>query len=370
MKKIVGAIAIALIGCLLFSGCGNTGGGANSQAGDASDLVVGFVYVGSASDQGWTNMHDQARIELEQQLGVKTIYKESVSDENADVEKAMRDMINGQNAKVIFATSYGYMNYVEKISKEFPDVKFYHCSGYKSGSNLISYFGRMYQARYLAGILAGKASETGKIGYVAAMPIPEVIRGINAFTQGVRSVNPDATVSVRWTNTWYDPAVEKTAAESLIAQEGVDLLAQHQDSPATQTAAKEHGVYVIGYDCDTPETAVGSYLTAAIWDWSAYYINQVKSVIEGSYKSENYWGSMSDGIVALAPFTDLVTAEMKSAVDDAEERIVGGTWDVFTGPIKDQNGVVKVPEGNTMTDEELMNFNWFVEGVVGSIPSN
>jgi basic membrane protein A len=257
------------------------------------------------------------------------------------------------------------MDYVEKISKEYPEVAFFHCSGYKTTDNLATYFGRIYQPRYLSGIVAGLKTESDSIGYVAAYPIPEVIRGINAFTLGVQSVNPDAVVKVRWTSTWYDPAKEKEAAIALL-DEGVDVIAQHQDTTGPQQAAEEREAFSIGYNTDMAEMAPGSYMTAPVWNWGPYYVEQTQNVIDGNFESHEYWGGLEDNIVQLAPLTDLAPEDAEEYVGEAKDKILDGTLKVFEGPLYNQEGEVVV-EGQVMTDEEMLNMMWFVQGVEGNI---
>jgi basic membrane protein A len=327
-------------------------------------VKVGFIYVGPIGDGGWTYAHNEGRKYIEEKLEVETIFKESVP-ENQESEKVLNDMID-QGANVIFTTSFGFMDYTEKVAKQHPDVIFLHCSGYKKLDNMSNYFGRMYEPRYLSGIVAGLKTKSDTIGYVAAYEIPEVIRGINAFTLGVRSVNPDAVVKVKWTHTWYDPAKEKEAAKALLA-EGADVIAQHQDTPGPQQAAEEKGVWSIGYNTDMKEMAPKAYMTAPIWNWGPYYEKQVKAVMDGTWKSESYWGSMKDGVVELAPLTDVAPPEAKEAVEKAKADIIAGKQKIFVGPLKDQTGAVKVADGVVMTDEELLSMDWFVEGVEGKI---
>jgi basic membrane protein A len=232
--------------------------------------------------------------------------------------------------------------------------------------NMGNYFGRMYEARYLSGIVAGLKTKTNQIGYVAAFNIPEVVRGINAFTLGVRSVNPKAVVSVKWTNTWYDPAKEKEAAKALLA-EGADVIAQHQDTAGPQQAAEEAGKWSIGYNTDMKDKAPKAYMTAPVWNWGPYYVAQVKAIMDGTWKPTSYWEGMKDGIVDLAPLTDNAPKGAKEAVEKAKADILSGKLHVFAGPIKDQSGAVKVPAGKTMTDQEMLSFDWFVEGVKGKV---
>ncbi len=330
----------------------------------ASDFTVGFIYVGPVGDGGWTFAHDKGRLALEKELGVKTLFKESVP-ETQECEKAIRDMIDG-GAKVIFATSFGYMDYVEKVAKDYPDVAFLHCSGYKSGTNFSNYFGRIYEARYLSGLVAGMKTKSNKVGYVAAFSIPEVVRGINAFTLGVQAVNPEATVDVVWTHTWYDPAKEKEAALSLLDL-GCDVIAQHQDTAGPQQAAEERGAFAVGYNTPSLEKAPNAYMTAPIWNWAPYYVEQVKLVMDKKWTPTNYWGHMNDGIVKLDTLSKNAPEGAQAKIDEYTAKIIDGSFHPFAGPIKDQTGTVIVPEGKTMTDDEMLNFMWFVQGVNGTI---
>lgn len=363
MKRRVLCMVLAVLSlAMILTGCAAPG--ATKQ----EKVKVGFVFIGTGGDKGYTFAHDQGRKYVEEKLGdkVEIIYQENVSDSDNSSVAVMQSFID-QGCSVIFATSYGYMDYMYDLAAEHPEVKFLHCSGYKSSDNMLNYFGRIYQARYLSGIVAGMKTQTNKIGYVGAFPIPEVVRGINAFTLGVRSVNPDATVEVVWTNTWYDPATEKQAAVALL-DNNCDVIAQHQDTTAPQQAAEERGKWSIGYNCDTSDVATKSYMTAPVWNWGPYYTAQVQKVIDGTWKVENYWGGINDGIVALAPLTANAPEGAQAKVDEMTAKIKSGEFKVFEGPINDQTGAVKVPAGTVMTDEELLSFDWFVEGVVGTIP--
>ncbi len=327
---------------------------------------VAFVYVAPIGDLGWTYAHDEGRKMLEKELGVETAYIENVP-EGPEAERVIRDYAQ-KGYKVIFTTSLGFMDPTITVAEEFPDVYFEHCSGSKTAPNVATYFGRMYQPRFLSGLVAGSATKTNKIGYVAAFPVPEVIRGINAFTLGVRRVNPQATVHVVWTNTWFNPPQEREAAEALLA-EGCDVIAQHQDTTEPQKVAQEHGAVSIGYDSDMGAVVGDSVLTSPMWNWGPYYVRRVKEVMEGTWQSGQYWGPMSDGIVKLAPFSPRVPDDVKALVKEYEQKILNGEWDVFYGPIRGQNGELSVPAGAKMTDEEIWSsFDWFVEGVVGESP--
>lgn len=360
MKKF---LAIMLMVFLVFSAVGCTGTTTEKTA-EAKAITVGFVYVGPIGDGGWTYAHDQGRLYLEKELGVKTLYKETVP-EDAEVKTVVKGMID-QGASVIFATSFGYMSYIEELSKEFPDVKFLHCSGYTSNENMNNYFGKIEEPRFLSGIVAGLKTESNKLGYVAAFEIPEVVRGINAFTLGAQSVNPDVEVEVIWTHTWYDPALEKDAAKALI-DNGADVIAQHQDTTGPQQAAQEAGVFAIGYNTSSKDKAPDAYLTAPIWNWGPYYAEQVKLVQEGKWTAENYWGGMNDGVVALDALTSLAPAEAQATVDDYAAKIKSGEFSPFQGPIYDQEGVLKVKDGEVLSDEDQLSMQWFVKGVKGTI---
>jgi basic membrane protein A len=285
--------------------------------------------------------------------------------EGPDSEKAIRDVVQ-QGAGMVFATSFGYMDPMDTVAKEFPKVYFEHCSGYKTELNMSNYFGRIEQPRYLSGIVAGSMTTSNIIGYVAAFPIPEVVRGINSFTLGVRSVNPNAEVRVVWTSTWYDPVKEREAAVALL-DAGADIIAQHQDTTEPQKAAQERGKLSIGYDSDMSKFVGDSVLTSPMWNWGVYYVSTVQAVLDGTWKTHSYWGGMKDGVVALAPLSPRVPADVVAKVDAAKAKILGGQENVFCGPIKDQTGAVKVAEGQCVDDAGQLSMNWFVEGVVGTI---
>lgn len=333
-------------------------------------IKVAFIYIGPIGDGGWTFEHDQGRLYLEKNVAnVETTYIESVP-EGADSTKVIRDYAQ-KGYDVIITTSFGYMDPTIEVAKDFPKTIFLHCSGYKTAANVGTYFGKIEESRYLSGMVAGKMTKTNKLGYVAAFPIPEVIRGCNAFTLGVRAVNPEATVSVVWTNTWYDPAKERQAAEGLL-DTGCDVIGQHQDTPGPQQAAEAKGVYGVGYDSDMSKYAPKAVLTSPIWIWGIYYADVVKRIQAGTWKTEQYWGGTKEGVVGLAPMASFVPAEVKKLVDDKKAEILAGTFgefEIFAGPLKDQTGAIKVPEGTKMTAEEILNMGWFVEGVEGTIPA-
>ncbi len=366
-RKSIVLVALLVSLLLIIAGCGaKTPETKPTPEASKEKIKVAFVYVGPVGDAGWTYAHDQGRKYLESKMpDVETTKVESVP-EGADAERVITQLAEKGN-KVIFTTSFGYMDPTINVAKKFPNVVFMHATGYKTADNVGTYFGRVYQPRYLTGIVAGKNTKTNLIGYVAAFPIPEVIRGINAFTLGVRSVNPNAKVKVIWTNTWYDPAAEKDAGKSLLAA-GADVIAQHQDTPGPIQAAEEVGKFGIGYNTDMSKMAPKAVLTSAVFNWGPFYVKTVEAVKNSTWKNEQYWGPMSDCVVDIAPFVPMVTEDTKKLVADAKAKILAKQWDVFTGPIKDQKGEVKVPAGQVMADKDMLSFNWFVEGVDGTIP--
>ncbi|MCG8473320.1 MAG: BMP family ABC transporter substrate-binding protein [Desulfobacterales bacterium] len=326
-------------------------------------LKVGFVYVSPVGDAGWSYAHDVARQALGNLPDVDVKYLEAVK-EGADSERVFLNMAR-KKYDVVFGTSFGYMDPMLKVSKKFPKTVFMHCSGYKTSKNMGNYFGRMYQARYLSGMVAGSMTKSNVLGYVAAFPIPEVIRGINAFTLGVKAVNPKAEVRVVWTKTWYDPAKEKEGAKSLL-DIGADVIAQHQDSPGPQEAAQERGAYSVGYNTDMSSFAPKSHLVAPIWNWTPFYMDVINSVKEGSWKSGSSWNGLAEGVVDLSPMGSMVPDTVKEKVFACRDEIKKGSLVVFAGPVKDQAGVVRIAKGAKASDGELLGMDWFVQGVVGT----
>jgi basic membrane protein A len=354
-------LILLLLPSLLFAGGQKEGEEAGGK------FKVAFVYIGPPGDLGWTYEHERGRLLLEEKLGdkVETAKIESVP-EGPDAARVIRQYAQ-QGYDMIFATSFGYMDPMFEVAQEFPAVLFEHCSGYKTADNMATYFGRIYQARYLSGIVAGKMTRNNSIGYVAAFPIPEVIRGINAFTLGVRAVNPAAVVRVVWTNTWYDPVKEREAAVALL-DAGVDMIAQHQDTTEPQKAAQERGLTSIGYDSDMRSFVGDSVLISPVWNWGSYYVDRVQAALDGTWKTHMYWGGLKEGVVMLPEPSPRVPAAVMALVEDARKKIISGSWDVFCGPILDQKGAPLVPAGKCLSDEEMLNMNFFVQGVVGNIP--
>ncbi len=332
-------------------------------AAEGKNIKAGFVYVSPVGDEGWSYAHDQGRKAIEALPYAETTLMESVP-EGPDAERAFLNLAR-KGYNLIVGTSFGYMDAMEKVAKEFPDVTFLHCSGYKTGPNMTAYFGRMYQARYLTGMVAGAMTKKNDIGYVAAFPIPEVIRGINAFTLGVRAVNPAAKVRVVWTRTWYSPDDEKKAAEGLL-DVGVDVIAQHQDSAGPQEAAAARGAYSVGYNTDMSAKAPKAHLTSAVWDWTGFYVNVAKSLHEGTWKNGNFWPGLESGLVNIAPYGPMVPQDVRARVDAARADIIAGKLVVFSGPVKDQQGKERVAAGSVAPDKDLLSMDWFVEGVIGT----
>lgn len=351
IKKILSSVAIAT--CLTAAGIAS------------AETKVGFVYVGPIGDHGWSYQHDQSRLAVEKELGVKTTYVESVP-EGADAGRVIRQLAADGN-DVIFTTSFGYMNPTLKVAKKFPKIKFEHATGYKRAPNMSTYSARFYEGRAVLGTIAGKMTKSNVIGYIASFPIPEVIRGINALTLAARKVNPKVTVKVVWVNSWFDPGKEGDAAKALIDQ-GADIITQHTDSPAPLQVAEKRGVYAFGQASDMKAFAPKAQLTSIIDNWDAYYIERVKAVMDGSWKSQDSWSGIKTGMVEMAPYGDAVPADVREMADKVKASIVDGSFHPFQGPIKNQKGEVVVKEGEIISDADLSKLAWYVEGVDGTIP--
>ena len=326
---------------------------------------VGFVYVGPVGDHGWTYRHDAGRKAVEQQLGIATTYVESVA-EGADAGRVIRKLASS-GSDVIFTTSFGYMNPTVKVAKQFANVKFEHATGYKRAANVSTYSGRFYEGRAVIGAIAGYMSKTGQVGYIASFPIPEVVRGINAFTLAMRKVNPEATVKVVWVNSWYDPGREGDAAKALI-DEGADIIAQHTDSPAPIQVAEQRGVYAFGQASDMRAYAPRAQLTAIINNWDHYYISRIKAVMDDTWKSEDTWDGLKAGMVKMAPYGDAVPANVRAAADAVVAAIKDGSLHPFQGPFNKQSGEVGAKAGEVLDDGVLLGMDWYVEGVQGQLP--
>lgn len=337
-----------------------------STASFADPVKAGFIYVGPIGDHGWTYRHDIGRQQVEEALGdqVETVYLESVQY-GPEAETAIRKMAQS-GVDIIFATSFGYMEPMLKVAKDFPDVKFEHATGYKQSDNMASYGLRLYQARHVQGIIAGMMTKTNKICYVGAYPIPEVIREINTFYLGAKKMNPDVDIDIVWVNTWYDPAKESDAAKVLIA-EGCDMVAQHTDSPAPLQAAQKAGVLGFGQASNQYNFAPKAQLTATIDNWGPYYIRKVQAVIDGTWETGDYFGHMNEDAVQMAPFTNM-PADVAAEAQKIKDAISAGEYFAFTGPIKDNTGKLQLADGEVATDLQLNQMMYYVEGIDAKVP--
>lgn len=331
-------------------------------------LKVAFMYVSPANEEGWSTQHDIARRAVEAKFGdkIKVTTVENIP-ENADAERVLRDLAQ-QGNKLIFATSFGYMNSVLKVAKEFPDVKFEHATGYKTADNVANYSGRFYEARYLAGKLAGATTKTNILGYVAALPIPEVLQGINAFTLGAKSVNPNVEVRVVWTSAWYDPGKESDATKSLIGQKA-DVITHHTNSSAVAAACEEAKIPVISYNTSMKRAAPTMLLGGVIQIWDSFYEGRIQAVMDGTWKLQSVWGGVPEHMVALV---DIAKTAPQSVIDDikaATEKMEKREFHPFTGPIVDNTGKEVLKAGQVATDSDLLTMGYLVEGVAGKLPT-
>ena len=335
------------------------------RAGDP--LKIGFVYVGPIGDHGWTYQHNQGRLAVEKEFGskVKTTYVEKVP-EGADAQRVITKLASSGH-QLIFTTSFGYMNPTIKVAKKFPNVKFEHATGFKRAKNVSTYSARFYEGRYVAGHLAGKMTKSNVFGYVASFPIPEVIRGINAVTIAARKVNPNVKVKVVWVNSWYDPGKEADATKTLIDQ-GADVIFQHTDSPAPMQVAEKRGVWAIGQASNMAAFGPNAHMTAIVNNWAYYYIARTRAVMNGTWKSQDTWDGIKPGMVIMAVNNIKVSKEAGDLAHSVKKGIMDGTIHPFKGPIKGQDGKVIIKDGDVPDDGALAGMNYYVEGVVGSIP--
>ncbi|MFJ2987278.1 BMP family ABC transporter substrate-binding protein [Collimonas sp. NPDC087041] len=334
----------------------------------AEPLKVAFVYIGPVGDAGWTFAHDQGRKAVEQKYGdkVKTTFVENVPESAADAERVIRQLATDGN-KLIFGTTFGYMEAMLKVAKEFPDVKFEHATGFKTADNLAQYDVRTYEGAYLAGVVAGKMSKTGKLGVVASVPIPEVIRNIDSFTLGARSVNPKATTRVVWVNKWFDPGKEREAATTLIGQ-GVDVLMQNTDSAAVVQTAQEKGVYAFGWDSDMSSFGPKAHLAASMINWGTYYTKRVGEVLDGTWKTGTSWLGLKDDGIDLGAFNAALPDDVKALVAERKKGIIDGSAPIWKGPIIDNTGKEAVAKDAVATDDFLHGIKFYVQGVEGKVP--
>ncbi len=338
-------------------------GGAQAQ-----DLTkVGFVYVGPIGDFGWTYEHNEGRLAIEAEFGdaVATSFVESVS-EGPDAERVISHLA-ATGHDLIFTTSFGFMNPTVKVARRFPNVKFEHATGYRRAPNVSTYSARFYEGRHVIGLIAGKMTQSNVIGYIASFPIPEVVRGINAAFLAARSINPDVQFKIVWVSTWFDPGKEADAARALIDQ-GADILMQHTDSPAAMRIAEAEGILAFGQASDMAEFGPNAQLTSIIDNWSPYYIERTRAVMDGTWTSEDTWDGIADGMVVIAPYSDKIPGDVKELAETARLAIAAGELHPFTGPINKQDGSLWLAEGEIATDEALVGLNFYVEGIDGVLP--
>ncbi|HEX5935467.1 MAG TPA: BMP family ABC transporter substrate-binding protein [Pseudorhizobium sp.] len=356
MKKLI--VALAAAAAVL----GGFAGGAQAQ----DKTKVCFIYVGSKTDGGWTQAHDIGRQALQEHFGdkIETPFLENVP-EGPDAERAIERMARSGCA-MVFTTSFGFMDATIKVAQKFPDVKFEHATGFKAAENVATYNSRFYEGRYIQGQIAAKMSKKGVAGYIASFPIPEVVMGINAFILGAQSVNPDFQLKVVWANTWFDPGKEADAAKALIDQ-GVDILTQHTDTTAPMQVAAERGIHAFGQASDMIAAGPQTQLTAIVDTWGAYYIKRTQALLDGNWKSEQIWDGLKDGILTMAPYTNMPD-DVKAMAEETEAKIKSGELHPFTGPVKKQDGSDWLAEGEKAEDGVLLGMNFYVEGVDDKLP--
>lgn len=371
-------LSSALMAVLLAAACGTgggeesaDGGGSSGDQGGGQDVVkAAWVYPSPRNDGGWSTAHDLGREAVEKEFGdkVETTFIESVSEEPAAATRAIEGLAR-KGYDIIFTASFGFMDPTLEVAKKYPDIYFEHCSGFKTAENMSNYFGAMEEAKYLSGIAAADHTKNGLMGKVVSFPIPEIVRLTNAFLLGAQSVNPEIRMKVLFTNSFFDPPAEKSAAESLI-DAGADVLTQDVDSPATGQVAQPAGAKWVGYNSDASKFAPKAWITAPIWNWKVYYVDRIQAVMDGTWESQSYYGDLSDGIVGLAPFGKSVAQSTIDKVEKAEQQIINDELEVFEGPIRNQAGEVVVPEGEVPPLEDLLSMDYFVEGMEGKLPAS
>lgn len=324
---------------------------------------VGFILNGAIDDASWGQSHYEAMEVSREELNLAIEYREDVPMDDGCIP-VMEELIE-DGCEIIICNSFEYGEYELQVAERHPDIHFFHATGVEEAPNLSTYFGRMYQMRYLCGIVAGLQTETNEIAYVAAYDISEVNRGINAFTMGVRSVNPDATVYVRFCNTWMDDQETGEAAMELFDKHDIDVMTVHSDSLAAYDEADRRGIWIIGYNCDNTERYPEHFLTAAVWKWENFYTPRIREVLQNKFVSSHYWEGIESGMISLSPFTDNVKQGIRPLVEEQQKRMERGVFDVFYGPVYDNEGNLRINEGESMTDESMLNFfDWYVEGVM------
>lgn len=337
------------------------------MAGHAAPLQACFVYVSPVGQAGWTYQHELGRQAMTAALGdrVRSRFVEGVA-EGADSERVMRDLAQ-QGCGLIFATSFGYLEPALRVAAEFPQVRFEHAGGYKAAANLGTYNARYYEARWLAGWLAGKQSKTGVAGYVAGFPVPEVVQGVNAFTLGMRAANPKAEVKLVWLNAWFDPVREREAALVLVSQ-GADVLTNHSGSPAVAQAAEEKGVMLLAYQSDMARFAPRAQLAAVTHHWGGYYTQVATAVLANAWRPQSVWGGMKDGLVQLSAVNPALPAAVRTGLAQRQQAIIDGRFKPFAAPLHDNTGRNRLAQG-ALSDKQIAGMDWLVQGVTGSVPA-
>ncbi len=357
MKKMLLILFVAIL--MLVSACK---GKDNSN----DKLNIGFIYVGTVADNGWTYAHSKGQQEVsEMEIVNETFYYQNISTRKR-TEEVIDELINEKNCKMIFTTSHDHLEATLAKAKEYPDVVFENCSGFVKTDNVSSYFGKIYKPWYIAGQLAGIKTVTNKIGILSAHQINECLRIVNAFTLGVKSVNPDAVVKVEFTHSWCAPPKEKTLSEYLISQ-GCDVLAHDTDSSEPEIVSEKAGVWSIGYNSDKSKFAPDMHLTSVIWNWAPYYIERVNKFAKGVWQPAITWGGYETDMFGLTPFRDILKPEEAIIIDNTLEKIKSKELNIFTGPIYDNKGNIRVKEGQVLTDAELLKIDWLVKGVDGNL---
>jgi basic membrane protein A len=348
-------------------GGGDGGTAAQTGEGGGESFKVGFIYIGPPGDAGWTFQHDEARKQVEEELGdaVETTFLDSVPEANSG--PAIDQLIADGN-KLIFATSFGYGDTVIQKAQQHPDVLFEHATGFQRADNVSTYFVQHWEPSFVLGVIAGRMTETNQLGYVGSFPIPEVIRDVNSFTLGAQSVNPDVKVRMVFINTWFDPPKEKQAAKGLI-DAGADVLFGIEDSPSVLQEAATNGKFAATWNSDMTRFGPEAFLSAVVLNWGDHYVERVQAAMDGNWESEDYWGTLEDGSVELAPYGESVPEEVRAEADELVAGFKDGSFNPFVGPIEDQSGKVRFEDGHEITFEEFLEWNWFVQGVEGTLPS-
>jgi basic membrane protein A and related proteins len=360
-KLALAAILVVISAVALVLALGTSPGAAKSNGA----YKVAFIYVGPHNDGGWSQAHEQGRLYVQKHLGskVQTTYKENVP-EGPQVATVIDQLIRDGN-QMIFATSFGFQPAMAAAAKKNPNVKFEMATGTIIQKNMAEYYGAGEDAIYLSGIAAGAATKSGTVGYVVPFAIPEVIRHTNAFALGVQKAHPGAKVKIIWTNSWFDPAKEKKAAENLHSA-GADVIGQNVDSPSAGQYSESAGVPWVGYDSDAKKFAPKSWLTGAVYNWGPYYLSRIKAAMNGTWKTGNYYGSLKDGFTKLAPYGKGVSAATKKLIAQQKTLIESGKWNEFSGPIYDQKGKLRIKKGHRPTFNDLYSMSYLVKGVIGS----